>query len=105
MDWTRAYEQVMSGSPVYIGAALLAVAWVTRKSVLATVARFGERLERLQKRVIVAEQQAYLERVRRWQLEVVLMEEGVRFPAWPDLETRVPSPLTLHPLAERSSLP
>lgn len=102
MDWADAYEQLAAGSPLAIGAVLVAVALSTRKSVLATIGRFGARIGRLEQGRIADQQATELERMRRWQLEAVLIGAGHQLPPWPDLTDVVPAPTPRHALPDWS---
>ena len=96
MDLARAYEQLLAGSPLAIGAALVAIAWSTRRSVLAAVRRFGVRLGRLEQGRAADLEAARMERARRWQLEAALIAAGFAIPPWPDLPDDVPAPVPRH---------
>lgn len=106
MDWARAYEQLLAGSPLAIGAVLVAVALSTRKSVLATVGRFGRRLGQLEQNRAADLEAARMERARRWQLEAALLAEDIRLPPWPDQPDLVPAPaFPRHSLPDWSPAP
>lgn len=106
MDWAHAYEQLAGGSPLAAGVALVAVALSTRRAVLASLSRFGRRLGALEQGRAGDLEVARMERARRWQLEAVLLADGVQLPPWPDQPDTVPSPnLSRHALPDWSPTP
>lgn len=105
MDWAHAYEQLTAGSPLAAGFVLVALAWSTRKAVLATVARFGRRLGALEQARVGDLEVARLERARRWQLEAALLEAGIPLAPWPDQPDTVPAPTPRHAYPDWSPAP
>jgi len=100
VDWAHAYEQLATGSPLAIGAALIAVALSTRKSLTASMGRIGARVGRLEQGRVADKRDAELERIRRWQLEAFLISTGAELPPWPDTPEAVAAPVPAHALPD-----
>jgi hypothetical protein len=84
-----AVRQLMPGSPALFLATvvLLLLCGAAGKRLFGSVQRQGARIGRLEQLHVQAVGRARLERVRRYQLEVALLREGVDLAPWPDSPT------------------